>query len=92
MLAARHGLRARLVTEGDEAVGARTLIADLLDRVADDAIALGCEWALERVEAIAAEGTSADRQLRQVRQGHSLDDGLRGLVEETSAPERPRGG
>lgn len=91
-LAARHGLRARLVTEGDEAVGARTLIADLLDRVADDAIALGCEWALERVEAIAAEGTSADRQLRQVRQGHSLGDVLRGLVEETSAPERPCGG
>ncbi len=90
-LAARHGLRARLVTEGDEAVGARTLIADLLDRVADDAIALECEWALERVEAIAAAGTSADRQLRQVRQGHSLDDVLRGLVEETSAPERPRG-
>lgn len=70
--------------KGDEAVGARTLIADLLDRVGDDAAALVCEWALEWVEAIAAEGTSADRQLSQVRQGHSLDDVLRGLVEETT--------
>ena len=59
-LAARHGLRARLVTGADEAVGARALIAGLLDRVADDAAALGREWALERVESIAAEGTSAE--------------------------------
>ncbi len=83
-LAARHGLRARLVTGADQAVGARTLIAGLLDRIADDAAALGCEWALERVESIAAEGTSADRQLRLLRQGHSLADLVRGLVEETS--------
>jgi hypothetical protein len=59
-------LRARLVTSADQAVGARTLITSLLDRVADDAAALRCEWALERVETIAAEGTSADRQLRLV--------------------------
>ncbi len=83
-LAARHGLRARLVTGAGEAVGARALITSLLDRVADDAVALGCEWALERAEAIAAEGTSADRQLRLVRHGHSLADVLRGLVEETT--------
>jgi len=83
-LAARHGLRARLVTGAEQAVGARTLIAGLLDRIADDAAALGCEWVLERVESIAAEGTSADRQLRLVRHGHSLDDVLRGLVEETT--------
>ncbi len=83
-LAARHGLRARLVTGADQAVGARTLIAGLLDRIADDAAALGCEWALERVESIAAEGTSADRQLQLLRQGHSLADLVRGLVEETS--------
>jgi carboxylate-amine ligase len=83
-LAARHGLRARLVTEAADAVGARTLIASLLDRVADDAAALGCEWALERVDSIAAEGTSADRQLQLVRHGHGLDDVLRGLVEETT--------
>jgi len=83
-LAARHGLRARLVTGAEQAVGARTLIAGLLDRIADDAAALGCEWVLERVESIAAEGTSADRQIRLVRHGHSLDDVLRGLVEETT--------
>ncbi len=83
-LAARHGLRARLVTETGDAVGARTLIASLLDRVAEDAAALGCEWALERVESIAAEGTSADRQLQLVRHAHGLDDLLRGLVEETT--------
>ncbi len=40
--------------------------------------------ALERVESITAEGTSADRQLRLVRHGHSLADVLRGLVEETT--------
>jgi carboxylate-amine ligase len=83
-LAARHGLRARLVTGAEQAVGARTLIEALLDRIADDAAALGCEWALERVESIAAEGTSADRQLRLLRHGHSLTDILRGLVEETA--------
>ncbi len=83
-LAARHGLRARLVTGAEQAVGARTLIAGLLDRIADDATALGCAWALERVESIAAEGTSADRQLRLLRHGHGLDDVLRGLVEETT--------
>jgi glutamate---cysteine ligase / carboxylate-amine ligase len=83
-LAARHGLRARLVTGAEQAVGARTLIAGLLDRIADDAAALGCEWALERVESIAAEGTSADRQLRLVRHGHSLADVLRGLIDETT--------
>ncbi len=83
-LAARHGLRARLVTGAEQAVGARTLIAGLLDRIADDAAALGCAWALERVESIAAEGTSADRQLRLLRHGHGLDDVLRGLVAETT--------
>jgi gamma-glutamyl:cysteine ligase YbdK (ATP-grasp superfamily) len=77
-------LCARLVTGADEAVGARALITSLLDRVADDAAALLCEWALERVESIAAQGTSADRQLRLVRHGHRLTDVLGGLVEETT--------
>jgi carboxylate-amine ligase len=85
-LAARHGLRARLVTDADEAIGARTLVADLLDRIADDAAALGGDWALERVESIAAEGTSADRQLQLSRHGQALDDVLRALIEETARP------
>ena len=68
-LAARYGLRAPLVTDSNEAVGARTLIAELLDRVADDAAALGNEWALERVASTLAEGTSADRQLHLARRG-----------------------
>jgi gamma-glutamyl:cysteine ligase YbdK (ATP-grasp superfamily) len=69
-----------------------TLIADLLDRVADDAAALWCEWALERVEAIAAEGTSADRLLRQVRQVTVSPTSCAGWSRKPSAPERPRGG
>lgn len=83
-LASRYGLRARLVCDTDDAVGARELITDLLDRVEDDAAALGNEWALERVAAMAAEGTSSDRQLRLLRSGKRVDEILRELVEETA--------
>ena len=87
-LAARHGLRARLVTGAETAVGARTLTAELLARIGDDAAALGCESALERVESLLTDGTSADRQLRLVRSGRALDDVLRMLVAETSGARR----
>ena len=39
-LAARHGLRTPLVHRGEEPVTARTLVHELLGRVADDATAL----------------------------------------------------
>jgi carboxylate-amine ligase len=84
-LASRYGLRARLVSGRDDAVGARDLIARLLDRVEDDAAALGSEWALERISSILAEGTSSDRQLRQFRSGRRVNEILRDLVDETSA-------
>jgi carboxylate-amine ligase len=84
-LAMRHGLRARLVTDADEPAGARDLIVRLLDRVEPDAAALGNEWVLDRISQILAEGTSADRQLRMLRDGRPLEEILRELVSETAA-------
>jgi carboxylate-amine ligase len=84
-LAMRHGLRARLVTDGDEPAGARDLINELLDRVEADAAALGNEEALDRVAEILSAGTSADRQLRLFRAGQSLEEILSEVVVETAA-------
>ena len=82
-LAIRHGLRARMVTGSGDAVGVRDLVSDLLERVEDDAAALGNEWVLDRVSAILMDGTSADRQLRLFRSGQPPEEILRGLVAET---------
>jgi carboxylate-amine ligase len=83
-LAARHGLSAPLVRSGlGSSATARTLLAELLERVSDDADAVGASWALERVQAILQGGTSADRQLHLARQGCDLEAILASLADET---------
>jgi carboxylate-amine ligase len=83
-LAARHGLHAHLVDlHSDGYVPARRAVEALLDRIADDAIALGAAAALDRVAAIDAAGTSADRQLALHRDGESLRAIVQSLVDET---------
>jgi carboxylate-amine ligase len=74
--AARYGLRARLAAHerGSEPVPLRAAVRRLLERVADDAAALGGSWLLDRVSALVADGTSADRQLRRFRERHELAD------------------
>ena len=84
-LAARYGLRARLVDTGEGARSARDLVLDLVDRLADDAGPLGAGWALERIAGVAEQGSSAERQLARYRRGTTLDDIVSGLVTETAA-------
>lgn len=82
-LAARHGLRAPLVDGGLAPVPARTLVARLLERVEDDAAAVGATGALAGVEAILRRGSSADRQMHAFRHGVDLAGVVRLLGEET---------
>ena len=63
-LAQRHGASGELIDFGKgEAVPFRDLVDELIDLVAEDAEALGCSSEIERARAIAANGTSADRQI-----------------------------
>ncbi len=59
-------------------------IDDLLDRLAADAAALGCEDDLARARTIIREGSSADRQLDHFRlrqlEGDSKDEALRSVA------------
>ncbi len=62
--AKRFGLDASfLALDGSPPVACRTVVTRLLDTVAEDAQALGCEPPLARVRAILDEGTSAHAQL-----------------------------
>jgi len=84
--AARHGLHARFAVRGEPAaVPARDAVADLLDRIADDAKAVGASWALDHVAWRAHAGTSADRQLRLARAGRSLAQIVCLLADESEA-------
>ena len=62
--AQRNGVRAKLIDEqrGD-AVPFGPYLDAVLELVAEDADALGCRRELQRASVIAAEGTSADRQI-----------------------------
>jgi carboxylate-amine ligase len=73
-LAQRHGAGGSLVDFGRASlVPYRELVEELIDLVAEDAEVLGCVAEVEHARLIAAEGTSADRQL-QVYQS-ALDKG-----------------
>jgi len=62
--AKRHGLDAEFLSlDGSPPVPCRDVVKGLLDEVAEDAQAVGCEKPVERVRAILAEGTSAHAQL-----------------------------
>jgi carboxylate-amine ligase len=70
--------KADLVPVGD-------LIDELLGLVGEDGKALGCERELARTRLIAAEGTSADRQVAQlageIARGNTRQNGLRSVVD-----------
>ena len=62
--AQRHGASGKLIDFGiGEAVPFRDLVDELIDLVSQDAIALDCSAEVERARIIAADGTSADRQI-----------------------------
>ncbi len=62
--AQRHGTSGKLIDFGiGKAVPFRDLVEEMIDLVSQDAAALGCSGEVERVRVIAAEGTSADRQI-----------------------------
>lgn len=63
-MAQRHGATGELLDFGrGAAVPFRDLAEELIELVAEDAAALGCEAEIHRVREIAQNGTSADRQL-----------------------------
>jgi carboxylate-amine ligase len=73
--AKRHGLDAQFLSlDGSPPVACRDTIAALLDEVAEDAQALGCEQPLERVRALMREGTSAHMQLALFRAHRAKGD------------------
>ena len=62
--AKRHGIDAEFLSlDGSAPVPCRDVVRALLDEVAEDAQALGCEKPIERVRAILSDGTSAHAQL-----------------------------
>ena len=85
-LASRYGV---LAFFGDTAAGGRVDIDDyagrLVDELAPDAAALGCEAELARVRAIVREGTGGDRQLDHFRlrrlEGDDAAEALRAVVD-----------
>jgi carboxylate-amine ligase len=74
-LAQRHGVSGELIDFGrGETVPFGDLMVELIELVAEEADALGCRAEVERLRLIAADGTSADRQLA-VFNG-ALEEGL----------------
>lgn len=65
--AQRHGAAARLIDFGrNETAPFVDLAEEIIEIVRPDAIHFGCEKEVEHIRTIAAQGTSADRQLRLV--------------------------
>ncbi len=84
--AQRYGVDGTLFDLGKgELVPFVDLVEELLVLVAEDARALGCEAEVARARIIAAEGTSADRQLRKldelIQAGASREEALAGVVD-----------
>ncbi len=85
-LAARYGV---LAFFGDTTIGGRIDINDqlsaLIENLAEDAKALGCEAELHHSRTIIREGTGADRQLDHFRlrrlDGDSVDEALRSVTD-----------
>lgn len=85
-LAQRHGVSGTLIDFGRrEAVPFRDLVEEILAFTREEAEALGCLEEVERIRSIAAEGTSADRQVavyeRALTDGHSEKVALRAVVD-----------
>ena len=85
--AQRYGVEGTLMDYGKgRLVPFAELVEEIIALVREDAIELGCLDAVEHARDIAANGTSADRQLRTYRAGidagRSTDDALRDVVDE----------
>ena len=87
--AARYGVDGRLIDFGRRTeVAMRDLALELLEFVDDVADELGSRKALEYVQTIVTDGTSADRQLQVYRETGDLRAVVRWLVEETRASNK----
>ncbi len=87
--AARYGLDGRLIDFGRRTeVPMRELAVELLEFIDDVVDELGSRPAVEYVKTIAAEGTSADRQLQVYRETGDLRAVVRWVVDETRAGNR----
>jgi carboxylate-amine ligase len=82
--AARYGIEGKLIDFGKEVeVPMKQLITELLELVDDVVDELGSRSAVEYVNTIITEGTSAERQLRTYEHTGDLKDVVRHLVAET---------
>jgi carboxylate-amine ligase len=82
--AARYGIEGKLVDFGKEAeVPMRQLIPELLELVDDVVDDLGSRSAVDYIQTILSEGTSAERQLRVFERTGDLKAVVRHIVEET---------
>jgi carboxylate-amine ligase len=82
--AARYGIEGKLIDFGKEAeVPMRELATELLEFIDDVVDDLGSRSAVEYVNTILREGTSAERQLRVYQETGDLKAVVRHLVEET---------
>lgn len=85
-MAQRHGVSGTLIDFGRrEAVPFRDLVEEIIAFTREEAEALGCLEEVERIRSIAAEGTSADRQVavyeRALTDGSSEKVALRAVVD-----------
>lgn len=85
-LAQRFGVAGELIDFGlGRKVPFRQLIEEGITMLGEDAAALGCESELERIRTIAAEGTSADRQIAvfeaSMAAGRPKEQALRDVVD-----------
>lgn len=79
--AERDGVRAELIDEAAErAVPVPEALESLLALIAEDAAALGCAEICADARRIAAEGTSADRQIRTFESARSAGMGRRAAL------------
>ena len=82
--AARYGIEGKMIDFGKEAeVPMRVLIPELLELVDDVVDELGSRSAVNYVQTILNEGTSAERQLRVFQETGDLKEVVRHLVKET---------
>ena len=88
--AQRYGVKGDLFDFGKGSlVPFSELLAELTDRIAEDAVALGCEAEIAHTRRIVAEGTSAERQVatfeRAMSDGLSKEAALHAVVDQLIA-------
>ncbi len=88
--AQRHGTAAELIDYGQgKLVPFKDLIEELLELVAEDIAFFGCEAEMAQIRKMAAEGTSADRQIAlfesEMAKGSTQDDALKAVVDQLVA-------